>query len=115
MGEEKKGEGDDIVVKAWARQAVIAVVAIIVTVFGVVSTLDSRFVVKKEHEEHEKNDREEVARIDATLLRHMTDTRTESVRLSVIEAQLSTIQRQLEMMDAKLDRAASRKDAGLIR
>jgi hypothetical protein len=115
VGEDKKGEGDDIVVKAWARQAVIGIVAVVVAVYGVVTTLDTRFVNKKEHEEHETNDKVEVARIDATLLRHMSDTRTESVRLSVIEAQLGTIQRQLEVMDAKLDRAASRKDVGLVR
>jgi Tfp pilus assembly protein PilO len=109
------GNGDDIVVKAWARQAVIAVVALIVAVFGVVTTLDSRFVIKREHEEHEKNDREEVARIDATLLKHIGDTRMEAVRLSVIEAQLGSIQRQLEIMDGKLDRAARTRNAGLVR
>jgi hypothetical protein len=115
VGEDKKGEGDDIVVKAWARQAIIALAAVITILVGLASTLDSRFVNKKEHEEHEKNDRDEVARIDATLLRHMTDTRTEAVRLSVIEAQLGTIQRQLEVMDSKLDRAARARSAGLIR
>ena len=113
MGDNK---ADDIVVKAWARQAVIALVAVVVGVWGVLTAMDGRYVKSREHEEHEQNDKVEVARIDATLLRHMSDTRTESVRLSVIEAQLDTIRRQLEVMDAKLDRAASRKDAaGLIR
>jgi hypothetical protein len=110
-----KDDGNDIVVKAWARQSIIAVAAVITTVFAVQAAVDGRYVNKREHEEHEANDRAEVARIDATLMRHVADTRTETVRLSVIEAQLGTIQRQLELMDAKLDRAARARSAGLIR
>jgi hypothetical protein len=96
----------DIKVPGWTRVAVGALSACIIAVVATQTYFDQRFVAKSEHEEHERSDRAEVSRIDRTLLSHMENTRLDSTRLSVIEAQLATIQRQLERMDGKLDKAA---------
>ena len=98
----------DIKVPGWVRVATGILAGVIIAVISTQAYFDQRFVNKGEHEEHEKSDRLEVARIDRELAAHKSDTKLDSTRLSVIEAQLQVIQRQLERMDGKLDKAAIR-------
>ena len=93
------GEPERLVIPGWTRVAAGILSGIIVAVVGTQTYFDSRFVNKREHEQHEEADKVEVARIDKTLAAHMESTRLDAVRLA-------TIEKQLERMDGKLDRAA---------
>jgi hypothetical protein len=85
--------------------------AIVLATVGFLAWGDARYVTRSEWVHAEAAEAKSVASTAAELSQHVSDTRLDATRLGVIEVQLKTIERQLDVIATKLDRAASREKA----
>lgn len=97
-------DAEKIIIPGWTRVAVGAVAGVIIATVSTQAYLDRQYINKREHEEHEANDRREVARIDKALFEHMESTRLDAIRLATIEAQLAAIREDIRWLREHAER-----------